>query len=290
MKTFIRGWEYEPPALQDFRGARVPPRGHRNIRVQGSGGRRAAGRGPRALLHRHRPATNRTGWEHMTPFRWVMVTALLVTPLVDYFVDTPVTHTVWRTVQWVFIVWLIANRPHIRQYWRDAEPSDSRLYPGYNSSGNYPALRGDSWWHFFNEATCSVGLDPGSPVRHGGLAGCRACDAPIVWQRRPVGAPRVIAVVVPIAVLMFRQVRRGRWSNVDASNLPNGRYCSWSLLLVWLPRSGGSFSTTRSRSSCGACSRGGVSSPRGSPHSLGQALAPRRRTDRAATGLSVEQS
>jgi hypothetical protein len=27
----------------------------------------------------------------------------------------------------------------------------------------------------------------------------------------------VIAVVVPIAVLMFRQVRRGRWSNVDAS-------------------------------------------------------------------------
>ena len=28
----------------------------------------------------------------------------------------------------------------------------------------------------------------------------------------------LIAVVVPIAVLMFRQVRRGRWSNVDASN------------------------------------------------------------------------
>jgi hypothetical protein len=27
----------------------------------------------------------------------------------------------------------------------------------------------------------------------------------------------VIAVVVPITVLMFRQVRRGRWSNVDAS-------------------------------------------------------------------------
>src|SRR4051812_44751701 len=27
----------------------------------------------------------------------------------------------------------------------------------------------------------------------------------------------VIAVIVPIAVLMFRQVRRGRWSNVDAS-------------------------------------------------------------------------
>ena len=27
----------------------------------------------------------------------------------------------------------------------------------------------------------------------------------------------VLAVVVPIAILMFRQVRRGRWSNVDAS-------------------------------------------------------------------------
>ena len=27
----------------------------------------------------------------------------------------------------------------------------------------------------------------------------------------------VIAVVVPIAIVMFRQVRRGRWSNVDAS-------------------------------------------------------------------------
>ena len=27
----------------------------------------------------------------------------------------------------------------------------------------------------------------------------------------------VVAIVVPIAALMFRQVRRGRWSNVDAS-------------------------------------------------------------------------
>src|SRR4051794_19217060 len=27
-----------------------------------------------------------------------------------------------------------------------------------------------------------------------------------------------IAVVVPMTVLMFRQVRRGRWSNIDASN------------------------------------------------------------------------
>jgi hypothetical protein len=28
----------------------------------------------------------------------------------------------------------------------------------------------------------------------------------------------VAIIVIPIAVLMFRQVRRGRWSNVDASN------------------------------------------------------------------------
>ena len=28
----------------------------------------------------------------------------------------------------------------------------------------------------------------------------------------------VAVIVIPIAVLMFRQVRRGRWSNVDASN------------------------------------------------------------------------
>ena len=30
----------------------------------------------------------------------------------------------------------------------------------------------------------------------------------------------VLAVLVPIAVLMFSQVRRGLWSNVDASNAP----------------------------------------------------------------------
>ena len=72
-------------------------------------------------------ATNRRGWEHMTPFRWVLVTALVVTSLVEYVVKAPVTHTAQRTVYWIFIVWFIANRPHIRQYWRDAEPSDSRL-------------------------------------------------------------------------------------------------------------------------------------------------------------------
>src|SRR3954451_16156993 len=28
----------------------------------------------------------------------------------------------------------------------------------------------------------------------------------------------VAIIVIPVAVLMFRQVRRGRWANVDASN------------------------------------------------------------------------
>jgi hypothetical protein len=41
--------------------------------------------------------------------------------------------------------------------------------------------------------------------RDGGAAHCRACRASI------------IGVVIPLVVLMFGQVRRGRWSNVDAS-------------------------------------------------------------------------
>lgn len=50
----------------------------------------------------------------------------------------------------------------------------------------------------------------------------------------------VIAVVVPIAVLMFRQVRRGRWSDVDASK-PSERpvlflvaLAGLSAALLWL--------------------------------------------------------
>jgi hypothetical protein len=43
----------------------------------------------------------------------------------------------------------------------------------------------------------------------------------------------VIAVMVPIAVLMFRQVRRGRWSNVDASN-PSERPALFVVALVGL--------------------------------------------------------
>ena len=65
-------------------------------------------------------AANRTGWKHMTPLRWVVFIALLVTLLVDYLVATPVTHTAWRTVQGVFIVWYIAKRFDIRSYWREA--------------------------------------------------------------------------------------------------------------------------------------------------------------------------
>ena len=64
-------------------------------------------------------ATNRKGWKHMTPFRWVLLTAILGTTLVDYVVATPVTHTAQRTVYWVCIVWLIAKRVDFRSYWRD---------------------------------------------------------------------------------------------------------------------------------------------------------------------------
>ena len=43
----------------------------------------------------------------------------------------------------------------------------------------------------------------------------------------------VAAVIVPIAVLMFRQVRRGRWSNVDASN-PSERPVLFTVALAGL--------------------------------------------------------
>jgi hypothetical protein len=42
-----------------------------------------------------------------------------------------------------------------------------------------------------------------------------------------------IAVIVPLAVLMFRQVRRGRWSNVDASN-PSERPVLFFVALIGL--------------------------------------------------------
>jgi hypothetical protein len=125
MKTFIRGWEYEPPALQDFVGL---------VFILAFIGQLVFKGGPVAdvllgvlvFCCMVIIVANRS-WEHMTPHRWALVTAILVTTLVDYVVDTPVTHTVQRTVTWVFMVWFIANRPHIRRYWRDAEPSDGRL-------------------------------------------------------------------------------------------------------------------------------------------------------------------
>lgn len=43
----------------------------------------------------------------------------------------------------------------------------------------------------------------------------------------------VMAVIVPIAVLMFRQVRRGRWSNVDASK-PSERPVLFLVMLAGL--------------------------------------------------------
>jgi hypothetical protein len=113
MKTFIRGWEYEPPALQDFTGL---------VFILAFIGTFVF-KGPMAdgifvLCVIVLIATNRRGWEHMTPFRWVMLTAILVTT-VDYVVDTAVTHTAQRTVMWLWIVWYTANRFHIRPYWRD---------------------------------------------------------------------------------------------------------------------------------------------------------------------------
>src|SRR6476660_9037482 len=111
MKTFIRAWEYEPPALQD------------SMRLVGlvfllAGIGTFVFKGPVAdvllggvlvLCFIVIVAANRRGWEHWTPFRWVLLTALVVTLLVDYVVATPVTHAAWHTVQGVFIVWYIAN-------------------------------------------------------------------------------------------------------------------------------------------------------------------------------------
>src|SRR6188472_3742399 len=108
MKTFIRGWEYEPPALQDFTGLVLILALIGTIVFKG-GPVEDVLVGVFVLCVIVLIATNRRGWEHMTPFGWLLVTALVVTSLVDYFVATPVTHTAWRTVHWVFIVWLIAK-------------------------------------------------------------------------------------------------------------------------------------------------------------------------------------
>ena len=126
MKTFIRGWEYKP-ALRDvvglvlilaFIGAIVfKGRPVEDVLV-----------GVFALCCIVLVATNRN-WEHMTPFRWVLFIALLVTLLVDYLVATPVTHAVQRTVYWVSIVWLIATRFDLLAFWREGDfPESDRPY------------------------------------------------------------------------------------------------------------------------------------------------------------------
>jgi hypothetical protein len=120
MKTFIRGWEYEPPALHDF------------MRLVGLVAMLALlgtfvfKGGPVAYVLLGvfvfccivLVAADRT-WEHITLLGWVMLTALVVATLVDYVVATPVTHAVQRTVYWVYIVWLIAKRFDFRSYWRE---------------------------------------------------------------------------------------------------------------------------------------------------------------------------
>jgi hypothetical protein len=113
MKTFIRGWEYEPPALQDFLGLVLILAFIGHFVFKGP-----VADGVLVLCLIVLVATN-ISWDHMTPLRWVLVTAFLVITLVDYVVDTPVTHTVQRTVYWAFVVWLVANRLHIRRWWRE---------------------------------------------------------------------------------------------------------------------------------------------------------------------------
>ena len=87
----------------------------------------------------------------------------------------------------------------------------------------------------------------------------------------------IIAVVVPIAVLMFLQVRRGRWSNVDASK-PSERPILFMVALaglvaalVWLLLNDPQSFLVR-----GMLTMAAFLSPRRSSHSLGQALSARR--------------
>ena len=121
MKTFIRDWRSEPPALQDFMGPAFILAFIGAVVFKGP-----VVDGIFVLCVIGLIATDRSR-ERMTPFRWVLSTAIVVATFVDYVVETPVTHTAWRTVMSVLAIWFIANRPHIRQYWRDADPSDSRL-------------------------------------------------------------------------------------------------------------------------------------------------------------------
>ena len=120
MRTFLRGWEYEPPALQDFMGLAFILAFIGAVVFKGP-----VADGIFVLCVIGLIATDRSR-EPMTPFRWVLGTAIVVATLVDYVVKTPATHAAWRMVMAVFAIWFIATRPHVRRYWRNAEPVDSR--------------------------------------------------------------------------------------------------------------------------------------------------------------------
>ena len=97
MKTFIRGWEYEPPALQRVMGL-VAMLALLGAFVFKGGPVEYVMGGVFVFCCIVLVATNRRGWAQITPFSWVLLTALVVTLLVDYVVATPVTHAVQRTV------------------------------------------------------------------------------------------------------------------------------------------------------------------------------------------------
>ena len=117
MKTFIRGWEYEPPALQDFMGLVLILVFIGTIVFKG---------GPMELVLVGAwvvciivlIATSRISTA-VSPLRGVLVTVVLTATLADYVVNTPFTHTAQRTITWLWMVWFTANRPHIRKYWRE---------------------------------------------------------------------------------------------------------------------------------------------------------------------------
>ena len=117
MKTFIRGWEYEPSARQDFIGLVLILVLIGTIAFKG-GPMEPVLVGVWVLCLTVLIATNPISVA-VTPFRWLLVAAMLATTVADYLVDTPVTQTARRTIMWLLMAWFIANRPHIRRYWRE---------------------------------------------------------------------------------------------------------------------------------------------------------------------------
>ena len=139
-----------------------------------------------------------------------------------------------------------------------------------------------------------MGLDPGSPIRDGGLARCGSRAAPIVWQCCRVGAPRHHCCRGPNRRAMFRQVRRGRWSNVDASK-PSERPVTLRGLSCWAGCRARVAPLKRPQSFLvrGMLHRGGVSPPRGSSDSAGSSssyTSPSLRLQRRPCLYSVPRS